>query len=82
MKFLGKWMTLKQRRNLADGLIMSQIIYRIQVWGNMVQKITIERIQTVQTLAMRWITGGSIYKNSPDYMSREDILKETDWLSF
>ena len=47
MKFLRKWMSTNQRKNLAEGLIMSKILYGIQVWGNMVSKTTIEKVQVV-----------------------------------
>ena len=47
----------------------------------MVPKTTVEKVQTVQTLAMIWITGSSKYQNSAVYMIREDMLKETGWIS-
>ena len=46
----------------------------------MVPRATIEKVPTVQTLVMRWIPSRSKYQNSADYMSREDMLKETGWL--
>lgn len=42
LKFLGKWMSTKQRKKLAEALIMSKILYGIHVSGNMVSKTTIE----------------------------------------
>ena len=66
LKFLRKWMSAKQRKKLAKGLIMSRILYGIQVWGNMVTKTTVEKVQNILTLVMRWITGGSQYKDSAD----------------
>ena len=48
LKFLRKWMTIKQRKKLAEGLIMSQILCGINVWEKLVPKTTIEKVQIVQ----------------------------------
>ena len=38
LKFLCSKMSVEQRKKLADGIIMSRILYRITVWGNMVPR--------------------------------------------
>ena len=49
----GSNSTIKKR--LADAVIMSRLIYGIQIWGAGSSDSTIRKVQTVQNLTMSWI---------------------------
>ena len=76
LKLLGHKVPVQQRKKLANGVIMSRILYRIAVWGNMVSKTQLERIQTVQTLTMRWIVGDQYWKDNGRYLNRNELLEK------
>ena len=74
-------MMFQQRKKLADSVIMSRILYGIVVWENMVSRTQLERIQTVQTLTMRWMIGDQYRKEDGLYLNRKDLLKKVGWVS-
>ena len=60
---------------LAEATIMSRIIYAIQLWGSGVTSSVIRQVQSVQNLAMVWITG------KHRRTSTKELLKTVGWLS-
>ena len=73
-------MSVQQKNKLADSVIMSKILYGIAVWGKMVSRTQLERIQTVQTLTMRWIVGDQYRKENRHYWNSKELLEEAGWM--
>ena len=74
LKFTSKYATYKAKLKLANGCIMSHIIYGIQICGLHSSTNIIRRVQSVQTNTLKWVT--SSYNSS-----LTDLLKITKWLS-
>lgn len=68
-------MSEKQRKNSAEGLIMSKYSMVSKSAGTWYPNNSRESLHS-SNLALRWITGGSQYRDSADYMSIEDMLRE------
>ena len=60
---------------MIDGIIMSRLTYGIQIWGLNAAKTTINKVQMVQNLAMKWITGENLG------ISTRKLLEKLGWLS-
>ena len=54
---------------------MSRLTYGIQIWGLNTTKTTLNKVQTVQNLAMKWVTGESLG------ISTRKLLDKLGWLS-
>ena len=54
---------------------MSRFIYGIQIWGLNAAKTIINKVQMVQNLAMKWITGENLG------ISTRKLLDKLGWLS-
>ena len=54
---------------------MSRLKYGIQIWGLNTTKTTLNKVQTVQNLAMKWITGENLG------ISTRKLLDKLGWLS-
>ena len=54
---------------------MSRLTYGIAIWGLNAAKITINKVQRVQNLTMRWVTGIKIG------LSTKQLLDKMGWLS-
>ena len=54
---------------------MSRLTYGIQIWGLNAAKTTINKVQMVQNLAMKWITGENLG------ISTRKLLEKLGWLS-
>ena len=63
------------RKRLAEASIMSRIVYGIQIWGSGATATVIRKVQSVQNLAMVWITGA--HRRT----STKELLKTVGWLS-
>ena len=63
------------KKRLVDGIIMSRLTYGIQIWGLNTTKTTLNKVQTVQNLAMKWITGENLG------ISTRTLLDKLGWLS-
>ena len=74
LKFAGKFSSFKTRLKLANGCIMSTIIYGIQVWGIHCKASVLSKVQSVQLNTLKWVTGKY-------YDSLRKLLRETGWLS-
>ena len=66
-------MSQKCRLKLVNCLIMSRITYGICIWGNS-SETSLSRIQTIQNLAARLVTG------MPKRTRQLDLLKECNWM--
>ena len=74
LKFASKYATYKTRLKLANGCIMSIIIYGIQVWGLHCTASVRSKVQSVQLNTLKWVTGRY-------HGSLRQLLEETGWLS-
>ena len=74
LKFAGKFSSFKSRLKLANGCIMSIIIYGIQVWGIHCKASVLSKVQSVQLNTLKWVTGKY-------HDSLRTLLRETGWLS-
>ena len=54
---------------------MSRLTYGIQIWGLNAAKSTLNKVQTVQNLTMRWVTGTNLG------ISTKQLLDKMNWLS-
>ena len=57
LKFVAKNSSIKMKKRLADGCIMSRLIYGIQLWGLHMNKSPLKKVQRVQNMTMCWILG-------------------------
>ena len=75
LKFAAGGSHLHIKKRLVEAVIMSRIMYGIQFWGSGSSKTVVRRIQSVQNLAMCWIT------NSHRLTSTRKMLSQLNWLS-
>ena len=54
---------------------MSRLTYGIQIWGINATKSTLNKVQTVQNLAKKWVTG------TKWGISTKQLLDKMNWLS-
>ena len=66
--------TFKTRKMVANGVIISRIIYAIQLWGG-TSDLLLNMLQILQNRAARIVTRRSIYT------SQRDLLKQCGWLN-
>ena len=75
LKFATGGSSFKIKKRLAEAVIMSRILYAIQLWGSGATDTVIRKVQTVQNLTMTWITG------KQRRTSTNELLKSVNWLS-
>ena len=75
LKFAAGGSSLNIKKRLADAVIMSRLMYGIQLWGAGSSNTIIRRVQSVQNLTMAWIL------NLPRRTRTIDLLKNVGWLS-
>ena len=75
LKYVAKYASIKSKKKLADGCIMSRLVYGIQVWGLNINKTPLKKIQRVQNLTMCWVL------SKPYWTRTSDLLKDLNWLS-
>ena len=63
------------RKRLADGCIMSRLIYGISIWGLSINKTPLKKVQRVQNVTMCWVLG------LPWWTKTTDLLEKLNWLS-
>ena len=56
-------------------MIMSRLTYGIQIWGLNAAKTTLNKVQVVQNLTMKWVTGSNLG------ISTKQLLDKMNWLS-
>ena len=74
LKMLGNVANFKTRKMIADGIIMSKLIYLIELWGGC-SNYLMEALQKAQNRAARTVT--KLDWNTPV----GELLKECGWLS-
>ena len=57
LKFAAGGSSFDIKKRLAEAIIMSRIVHGIQLWGPGSSSMVLKRMQTMQNLAMCWITG-------------------------
>ena len=57
LKHVSKFSSYNTRVKLANGCIMSKIIYGIQVWGLHCRPSSLKKVQSVQLNTLKWVTG-------------------------
>ena len=75
LKFAARGSSPSIKKRLADAVIMSRLMYGIQLWGAGSSNTVIRRIQSVQNLTMAWIS------SLPRRTRTIDLLKNVGWLS-
>ena len=75
LKHTSSRASFSDKKRLIDGIIMSRLTYGIQIWGLNAAKTTINKVQMVQNLAMKWITGENLG------ISTRKLLDKLGWLS-
>ena len=75
LKHTSNRANFKDKKRLADGIIMSRLTYGIQIWGINATKSTLNKVQTVQNLAKKWVTG------TKWGISTKQLLDKMNWLS-
>ena len=75
LKFAAGGSSQSVKKRLTEAVIMSRILYAIQLWGSGSSNSTIRKVQSVQNLAMSWISG----KNRKT--STKELLDSVNWLS-
>ena len=75
LKHTSNRANFRDNKRLVDGIIMSRLTYGIQIWGLNAAKTTLNKVQIVQNLAMKWITGENLG------ISTRKLLDKLDWLS-
>ena len=68
------WLSL-EKKELADGCVMSRLTYGIQIWGLSINKHLWKKIQRVQNLVMCWVL------SRPFWTKITGLLDEMNWLS-
>ena len=74
LKLICKVANFKTRKMIADGIVMSKIIYLIELWGGS-SKYLMEALQKAQNRAARFVT--RLEWNTPT----GELLKQCGWLS-
>ena len=80
LKKIKKAASFKAKLNIANGIILSKILYLLPLYGGCPEYL-LSAIQTKQTEAMRQVTGKRWVVPGRQYVSTADILKECGWLS-
>ena len=75
LKHTSNRANFRDKKRLVDGIIMSRLTYGIQIWGLNAAKTTLNKVQIVQNLAMKWITGENLG------ISTRKLLDKLGWLS-
>ena len=75
LQFAAGGSSFEVKKRLAEAVIMSRLTYGIQLWGAGSAKTLIRRVQTVQNLAMCWVS------NSHRLTCTKTLLGQLDWLS-
>ena len=74
LQSLMKHMKKETRLHVINGLVMSRLVYLINIWGNTSDSL-ISKVQVVQNIAGRMITGYS------KFTRQKTILEDCKWLS-
>ena len=69
LKFIGKNLNKKGKLMLANGFIISKIIYLIPLWGGGVEQKYRKKVQIIMNNTARWITGWGKRTNSSKLMN-------------
>ena len=80
LKMIKKAASFKAKLNIANGIIMSKILYLLPLYGGCPEYL-LSAIQSKQTEAMRHVTGKRWVVPGRQYVSTANLLKECGWLS-
>ena len=80
LKQLRKAASFKAKLNIANGIIMSKILYLLPLYGGCPEYL-LSAIQTKQNEAMRQVTGRRWVVPGKQFVSTSDLLKQCGWLS-
>ena len=80
LKKIRKVASFKAKLNIANGIIMSKILYLLPLYSGCPEYL-LKSIQTKQNEAMRQITGKRWVIPGREYVSTAVLLKECGWLS-
>ena len=71
---IRKYLSFKSRKVTAWGLVMSKIMYGIEVWGPSATERQIEQIQSLQNSIMRWVCGAGRLTRTTDLLLMTGML--------
>ena len=74
LKFAAGGSSFSVKKRLAEAIIMSRIVYGIQLWGSGSAKSVIRRVQSVQNLAMCWVTSSHRLTSTKTLLRRLNSL--------
>ena len=80
LKQIKKAASFKAKLNIANGIIMSKILYLMPLYGGCAEYL-LSAIQTKQTEAMRQITNRRWVIPGRQFVSTSELLKQCGWLS-
>ena len=69
-----KYLSFKSRKVTAWGLVMSKIMYGIEVWGPSATERQIEQIQSLQNSIIRWVCGAGRLTRTTDLLLMTGML--------
>ena len=75
LKHVASTASIKNRKRLADGCVMSLITYGIQIWGVGAPKTELKKVQTLQNLTASWVC------NVSKWTKTKELLEKVGWLS-
>ena len=74
LRLVSKYLDMKSRLKLANGIIISKMIYMINLWGS-TRPTWLKRIQIVQNMAARYVTKENRYTRV------STLLNKCNWMS-
>ena len=80
LKQIRKVASFKAKLNIANGIVMSKILYLLPLYGGCPEYL-LSAIQTKQTEAMRQVTGRRWVIPGKQFVSTAELLKQCGWLS-
>ena len=80
LKQIKKVASFKAKLNIANGIVMSKILYLLPLYGGCPEYL-LSAIQSKQTEAMRQVTGRRWVIPGRQFVSTADLLKQCGWLS-
>ena len=71
---IKKHLTFKSRKMTAWGLVMSKILYGIEIWGPRASEKELNQMQTLQNNIMRWICSTGRGTRTKDLLTMTGML--------
>ena len=79
---IKKHLTFKSRKMTAWGLVMSKILYGIEVWGPRASEKELNQMQTLQNNIMRWICSTGRGTRTKDLLTMTGMLSIRQYVMY